>query len=105
GRHHTQRRHQGHRAPGPLFRGRAHRRDTGQRPAGRAGRSVLVGWKMTALDRKLLRDLLRLWPQALAIALVVASGVATLILGIGTHRSLDETRRAYYEQYQFADVF
>lgn len=60
---------------------------------------------MTALDRKLLRDLLRLWPQALAIALVVASGVATLILGIGTHRSLDETRRAYYEQYQFADVF
>ncbi|MCL4766666.1 MAG: FtsX-like permease family protein [Hyphomicrobiaceae bacterium] len=60
---------------------------------------------MSALDRKLLRDLMRLWPQALAIALVVASGVATLILGIGTRRSLDETRTAYYEQYEFADVF
>lgn len=60
---------------------------------------------MSALNRKLLRDLIRLWPQALAIALVVASGVATLILGIGTRRSLEETRTAYYEQHQFADVF
>lgn len=60
---------------------------------------------MRALDRKLLRDLVRLWPQALAIALVMAAGAATLILGVGAHASLAETRTAYYERNRFADVF
>lgn len=60
---------------------------------------------MRALDRKLLRDLVRLWPQALAIALVMASGAATLILGVGAHDSLAETRTTYYERNRFADVF
>lgn len=60
---------------------------------------------MSALDRKLLRDLLRLWPQALAIALVMAAGAATLIVGVGAHASLSETRAAYYERNRFADVF
>lgn len=60
---------------------------------------------VSALDRKLLRDLKRLWAQALAIALVVAGGVATLVLAVGSHHSLDETRIAYYERYGFADVF
>jgi putative ABC transport system permease protein len=60
---------------------------------------------MKALDRKLLRDLARMWAQALAIALVMASGVATLILAVGAHHSLVETRDAYYERYRFADVF
>jgi putative ABC transport system permease protein len=60
---------------------------------------------MNALHRKLLRDLVRLWPQALAIALVMAAGAATLILGVGAHESLAETRAAYYERNRFADVF
>lgn len=60
---------------------------------------------MRVIDRKLVRDVQRLWPQALAIALVVASGVATLILAIGAYRSLEETREAYYERHRFADVF
>jgi putative ABC transport system permease protein len=60
---------------------------------------------MTALHRKLLRDLVRLWPQALAIALVLAAGASTLILGIGAYESLSETRAAYYERNRFADVF
>ncbi len=60
---------------------------------------------MRTLDKKLLRDFKRLWPQALAISLVLACGVATLILSIGTYRSLDETRRAYYERHQFASIF
>jgi len=60
---------------------------------------------VSALDLKLLRDLKRLWAQALAIALVVAGGVATLVLAVGTHHSLDETRTAYYERYGFGDVF
>lgn len=60
---------------------------------------------MRALDIKLFRDLRRLWAQALAIALVIAGGVATLLLAVGSYRSLDETRAAYYERYRFADVF
>jgi putative ABC transport system permease protein len=60
---------------------------------------------VSALDKKLVRDLLRLWPQALAIALVMSAGVATLILAVGAYRSLDETRAAYYERNRFADIF
>jgi putative ABC transport system permease protein len=60
---------------------------------------------MAALDIKLLRDVRRLWAQVLAIALVVAGGVATLVLAVGSHRSLEETRSAYYERNAFADVF
>jgi putative ABC transport system permease protein len=57
------------------------------------------------LDRKLFRDFKRLWAQVLAIALVVAGGAATLVAAVGSLRSLEETRAAYYERYQFADVF
>lgn len=60
---------------------------------------------MQTLGIKLFRDLRRLWAQALAIALVIAGGVAALVMSVGSYRSLDETRRAYYERYQFADVF
>ena len=60
---------------------------------------------MRMLDIKVFRDLGRLWAQALAIALVVAGGVSTLVLAVGSYRSLDETRIAYYERYGFADVF
>src|SRR3990172_12659871 len=60
---------------------------------------------MGVLDIKLFRDLKRLWAQALAIALVVAGGVATLVLAVGSAQSLDETRTAYYERYRFADIF
>lgn len=52
-----------------------------------------------------MRDLRRLWAQALAISLVIAGGVATLVLAVGSHRSLDQARAAYYERYAFADVF
>jgi putative ABC transport system permease protein len=60
---------------------------------------------MRMLDRKLLRDLRRIWAQALAIALVIGSGVATFVLASGAYQSLDETRAAYYLRYRFADVF
>src|SRR6266702_2837839 len=60
---------------------------------------------MRMLDRKLFRDIRRLWAQALAIAFVIGGGVATLMLAVGSYRSLDETRTAYYERYRFADVF
>ncbi|HSM43168.1 MAG TPA: FtsX-like permease family protein [Afifellaceae bacterium] len=57
------------------------------------------------LDRKLFRDLLHIWAQALAIAMVMASGVATLILAVGAQGSLEEIRSTYYERFRFADVF
>ena len=60
---------------------------------------------MRSLDQKLVRDFRRMWAQVLAIALVLASGVATLILALGALRSLEETRSAYYERNAFADVF
>ncbi|WP_370189208.1 FtsX-like permease family protein [Bradyrhizobium diazoefficiens] len=60
---------------------------------------------MKALDIKLFRDVRRMWAQVLAIALVVGGGVATLVLAVGSHRSLEETRIAYYERYGFGDVF
>jgi putative ABC transport system permease protein len=60
---------------------------------------------MRTLDRKLVRDLRRMWAQALAIALVMASGVATYVLAGGAYRALEETRAAYYLRYRFADVF
>ncbi|NBB83209.1 MAG: FtsX-like permease family protein [Alphaproteobacteria bacterium] len=57
------------------------------------------------LDRKLLRDLRRLRGQGLAVALVVAAGVAVFVLTLGNLRSLEATQAAYYERYAFADVF
>lgn len=60
---------------------------------------------MRTLDIKLLRDLRRLWAQALAIALVMAAGVATLILGVGAYDSLSTTRQRYYDTNGFADIF
>jgi len=60
---------------------------------------------MGALNRKLLRDLWHLRGQVLAIALVVASGVAVLVMSISSIEALDDTAAAYYERYRFAEVF
>ena len=60
---------------------------------------------ISALDRKLLRDLYGMWGQALAICLVIAAGVAVFVMSLSTLTSLDMTRQAYYERYRFADVF
>ena len=60
---------------------------------------------MNVLDRKLVRDLMRLKGQALTIALVVAVGVANYITLRSAWRALGDSRAAYYEEYRFADVF
>ena len=60
---------------------------------------------LTSLNRKLLRDLWRLKAQVLAIALVMASGAALLIMALTTIEALEETTAAYYERHRFADVF
>ena len=43
--------------------------------------------------------------QSLAIGLVIASGVAMLIMSLSTLESLHRTRSKYYDRYRFADVF
>lgn len=58
-----------------------------------------------ALDRKLLRDLWRLKAQALAIALVLACGVAIFMTGLGMVRALEATLEDYYGRQHFAHVF
>ena len=60
---------------------------------------------VSLLDRKLLRDLLRLKGQALTIALVVAVGVANYITLRSAWRALGQSQAAYYDRYRFADVF
>ncbi len=60
---------------------------------------------LTALNRKLVRDLLGMKGQVLAIALVMASGIATFILSAATLDSLEGTMNAYYDAHRFADVF
>jgi len=60
---------------------------------------------MTALDRKLLRDLQRLWSQALTLALVVAAAVAGFITTYSAYDSLQYARDRYCAAGQFADLF
>lgn len=60
---------------------------------------------MRALHRKLLRDLGHLRGQVATIALVVACGIAAFVSLQSTWHSLDASRRAYYADYRFGDVF
>src|SRR5882672_4136756 len=57
------------------------------------------------LDRKLLRDLNRMKGQAVAVALVMACGLAMMIMARSLIHSLETTRQEYYEANRFADVF
>lgn len=60
---------------------------------------------MTALTRKLFRDLWNMRGQALAIIVVIASGVATFVLSVSTLDALQRSRAQVYADYRFADVF
>ena len=57
------------------------------------------------LDRKLWRDLRRMKGQAIAVALVMACGLAMMIMARSLIYSLESTRQEYYEANRFADVF
>jgi putative ABC transport system permease protein len=61
--------------------------------------------RVSALNRKLLRDLIAMKAQALAIAMVVAAGVSMYVMYLSNFASLQETRAAYYSRQRFADVF
>jgi len=53
----------------------------------------------------MLRDLRRVWAQALAIALVLGCGIMVLVGAQATQSTLIQTQAAYYERHRFADVF
>ncbi len=60
---------------------------------------------MDLLDLKLLRDLRALKSQALAVSLVMACGLAMMIMTRSLIQSLNEAREGYYEKHRFAKVF
>jgi len=60
---------------------------------------------LSALDRKLFRDLREMWGQALAIAFVILAGVATYVAMTSVMNALQQRLDAYYEEYQFAEGF
>ncbi len=60
---------------------------------------------ISSLDRKLLRDLSHMKGQAIAIALVIAAGVATFVNSRTILNSLEVTRSTFYQRCRFADVF
>ncbi|MFO0513082.1 MAG: ABC transporter permease, partial [Gammaproteobacteria bacterium] len=59
---------------------------------------------MKPLDRKLWRDLRRLWMQALAVGLVLGSGIALFVMSTGMYGSLERARDRYYDRSHMADL-
>ena len=60
---------------------------------------------MSFLDLKLFRDLRALKSQAFAVAIVMACGLAMMIMTRSLIVSLETTRDAYYRDYRFAQIF
>lgn len=60
---------------------------------------------MKSLDRKVLRELWSIRGQVMAIAIVIAAGLSTVVMSYVTLASLKETREQYYLEYGFPDLF
>jgi len=54
---------------------------------------------------KLVRDIWHMRGQAIAVGMIVACGVAIMVMALGTLSTLRASSDAYYERYRFADVF
>ena len=61
--------------------------------------------RLPAIHRKLLRELWQLKTQILSIALVVATGVMTVVTMRGSYESLVAAQQDFYQQTRFADVW
>ncbi len=57
------------------------------------------------LDRKLWRDVSRMKGQVVAVALVMACGLAMMVMARSLIYSLESTRTEYYEANRFAEIF
>ncbi len=60
---------------------------------------------MSALHRKLGRELWQLRGQIAAIALVLAGGIGTVVMAVSNVEALSDTRARFYAEHRFADVF
>lgn len=60
---------------------------------------------MNALNQKLCRDILHLRGQAIAIVLIVACGIASLVTMMSAYDSLQLSQATYYDRYRFAQIF
>jgi putative ABC transport system permease protein len=60
---------------------------------------------ISALNRKLLRDVWEMRSQALAIVFVMAAGVAMYVAYLSNFDSLEQTVGTYYQRQRLADVF
>ena len=60
---------------------------------------------MMSINRKLLRELWQLKGQMFSIALVVATGIMTVITMRGSYDSLVQAQQSYYRQARFADIW
>lgn len=60
---------------------------------------------MKAINQKLLRELWQLRMQVISIALVVATGIMSVMTMRGTYESLTWSQSTYYLQTRFADVW
>jgi len=60
---------------------------------------------MRALDRKLLREIWHLKGQAISIALVVASGIMSVVTMRGSYESLVNAQQQYYSETRFAEIW
>lgn len=60
---------------------------------------------ISAINRKLLRDLWSARWQVVTIALVIGAAISGLISMVGTYRALSSSRELYYERTDFPDVF
>ena len=60
---------------------------------------------ISPLDLKLLRDIGKMKGQVIAVSLVMACGLAMMIMTRSLIMTLENTRSDYYEKYAMADVF
>lgn len=63
-----------------------------------------MSWRLRKLDRKLLRDLLRMKMQLAAVGGVLACGIVLWVMANGMYDSLQRARDTYYEQERMADM-
>lgn len=61
--------------------------------------------KPAPLDRKLARDLWRMRWQVMAVALLIACGVAVAVMAFSAQQALERAQGDFYDETHFADVF
>jgi putative ABC transport system permease protein len=60
---------------------------------------------VSAIDIKVLRDLRAMWPQVVSIALLIAAGIAVLVMSVSDYFALVRAMESHYRAERFADLF